>query len=177
VPLCRVCRARQTERAHALLDLKWMHLSGVLKDGVTSYEVYVEKVREEICRHQGCPLAIEDQVRWRTLESFFASLSVNIEPADVGRVRRLRHLLTHRRGELRTDKHRRQFPTSGGHFLNGSVELTEESVTEALDVLARNVRVIDSHAYARAWGRGRDDSFKELCLPRADQQSTGTIPA
>jgi hypothetical protein len=42
-------------------DFDWMLLSGVLRDAVTSFEVYLEKAREEVLRHQGQPIPVEGE--------------------------------------------------------------------------------------------------------------------
>src|SRR4051812_46716494 len=42
-------------------DFDWMFLAPILRDAVTSFEVYLEKAREEVLRHQGKPIEVGDE--------------------------------------------------------------------------------------------------------------------
>jgi hypothetical protein len=76
-------------------DFDWMLLSGVLRDAVTSFEVYLEKAREETLRHQGQPIPVEDESPyWRSQKRFFRQLGIEIETDEVKQVRELRNFLT-----------------------------------------------------------------------------------
>lgn len=144
-------------------DFDWMLLSGALRDSVTSFEVYLEKAREEVLRHHGQPIEVADNSPyWRELRRFFAQLGVTIETDGVKAVRDLRHFLAHRRGELRTEALRKAFPAEedSGAFPPLEVELTEQSVTASMDTLASAARAIDAQVYAHSWGGTRIKSLK-----------------
>lgn len=149
-------------------DFDWMHLSGVGRDAVTNFEVYLEKAREEVLHHHGQPIAIaDDSPKWGALKRFFRQLHVLIETEDVKRVRDLRHFLSHRRGELRTEELRNKFQeTQTDLFPSWAVELNEERVTESLDALAVAVRSIDPAVYEHTWGRTRITRLRPLIQAR-----------
>jgi hypothetical protein len=146
-------------------DYEWMHMAGVLRDAVTAFEVYLEKAREEVLQHHGYAQEVPERApHWRRLSDFFEKgLGIDIESPDVRKVRDLRHLLTHRRGELRTDKLREQFGGTADGLPEMAVELSEERVSDALDVLARATAAIDVYVYAHSWGGERMNA-----LPAAD---------
>ena len=78
------------ERVYGLYDhdFTWMHASGVLRDAVTAYEVYCEKVCEEIMRHQGSPYDVPDQGPWWSqVTSFLAQQGADAEPPRVKEIR------------------------------------------------------------------------------------------
>jgi hypothetical protein len=129
----------------------------VLRDAVSNFEIYLEKAREEILAHQGQPQTVADRSpTWKQLDEFFQQFGVVIQNADVGDVVALRNFLTHRRGELRTEKLRNEFQaTHSDLFPPLSVELTKERVLEAMDALAAAVRTIDQTVWAYSWGRAR----------------------
>jgi hypothetical protein len=135
-------------------DFAWMHAAGVLKDAVTIFEVYVEKAREEVLAVHGHPLEIPGKSpHWSELKKFFRQLDVEIETEEVARVRDLRHFLTHRRGELRTDEQRDRYAKDSEERWAIYVPLTEEQVLAVMDELAATVRTIDPAVYRHSWGR------------------------
>jgi hypothetical protein len=136
-------------------DFAWMLLSGVLRDAVTNFEVYLEKVREEVLGHHGQQIGVPGRSpNWKRLKRFFRQLDVEIESPGVSEVRELRHFLTHRRGELRTEELRKQFQAIHSDVIRPwQVELPKERVGEAMDTLAAAVRAIDSAVYEYSWGR------------------------
>lgn len=133
-------------------DYVWMHCSAVVRDAVTNYEVYLEKAREEMLRRaekwQGVP---ERAPHWRELGVFYRGIGVEIGGGPIEKVRELRHFLTHRRGELRTDELRERYAAEAEPFGPINVELSETSVLEAMDVLALAVRRIDVIVYQHIW--------------------------
>jgi hypothetical protein len=138
-------------------DFVWMLLAGVLRDAVTSFEVYLEKAREEVLAHQGRPIPVENESpRWGPQKGFFRQLGVEIETGEVKEVRHLRNFLTHRRGELRTEEQREQYRLERpDEFPPLAVELTQVDVLDAMDKLAGAVRQIDASVYEYSWGRAR----------------------
>lgn len=83
---------------------EWMLLAAVLKDGVTAFEVYLEKAVSEVRMHYGIP---EPEAIWHWLQvkGFYQRhFSLTVETEVVRDIRRLGHILTHRRGELRTNR-------------------------------------------------------------------------
>ncbi len=142
------------ERVHGLHqhDYTWMHCSGVLRDAVTSFEVYLEKAREEILMHQGKPVATPERAPYyRSLEEFFEGIGVKINAHGVNEVRDLRHFLSHRRGELRTEDLRRRYAAEAESFGPINVELSEASILSAMGVLGTGVRKIDVIVYKHTW--------------------------
>lgn len=79
-------------------------------------------------------------------------------------VRELRHFLTHRRGELRTETQRRKFGPDFEGLPPIVVELTEESVLGVLDQLGHSVRSIDPAVREHTFGgkRGADLRLPDL---------------
>ncbi len=137
-------------------DYEWMHSAGVLRDAVTSFEVYLEKAREEVLRHHGHHRQVPEAApRWHTLEQFFKKLRVEIETDAVREVRSLRHFLTHQRGELRTEELRRRFSRQSDGIPPIVVELHEEDIIASMDALASAVRAIDPSVYEHSWGGAR----------------------
>lgn len=136
-------------------DYTWMHLAGVLRDSVSNFEVYLEKAREEVLAHQGQPLLVSSRSpNWEKLKAFFNQLGGTIETTEVKDVRELRHFLTHRRGELRTEELRAQFQATHSDVIPPFfVELTQDRVLEAMDKLAAAAREIDARVYRYSWGR------------------------
>jgi hypothetical protein len=137
-------------------DYVWMLLAAVLREAVTGFEVYLEKAREEILRHQGRPVEIPDRSpEWGVLVKFFASIGAEVDEPDVRKIRNLRHFLAHRRGELRTVEQRKQFASGAGPFQASNAELSEESVLAAMDTLVEVVVATDERVHLFTWGGRR----------------------
>ncbi len=135
-----------------------MLLAAVLREAVTGFEVYLEKAREEVLRHQGAPIEIPDHSPyWGDLVGFFDQLGAVVDGPEVRRIRDLRHFLTHRRGELRTKEQRRAFAPEAGLFDTSNAELSEQSVIAAMETLAEAVVAADERVHFFTWGRGRFD--------------------
>ena len=126
-----------------LAEYEWMHVAGVLRDAVTNFEVYVEQLRDEVPPHLATQLKPEP--RWGDLKTFFTKLGISIETDEITRIRKLRHLLTHQRGELRTQESRERFASVASPYTFDApiLQLSEEVVTQAMDTLARAVRLLD----------------------------------
>lgn len=103
-------------------EFEWMLAAGVLRDAVTSFEVYVEQAWAELVG--GCGRG--PTAGWAELSAFFAALGVGIESEGVGEVRELRDALTYRRAQP------------------AGVELGETDVIAAMDVLAERAREVDA---------------------------------
>jgi hypothetical protein len=136
-------------------DFDWMYLAAVLRDALTSFEVYLEKAREEVLRHQGQAIRIKHEAPyWGPQKRFFRQLGIDIETDEVKEVRALRNFLTHRRGEFRTEEQREQYRKGHpGEFLPLAIDLTTKSVVGAMDKLGAAVRQIDATVYEYTWGR------------------------
>jgi len=89
---------------------------------------------------------------WGELKKFFEQVGVDVEVDEIREVRELRHFLTHRRGELRTEKLRKQYAAEAGLLGPINVELSEASVLRSMDILGAAVRRIDGVVYQHAWG-------------------------
>jgi hypothetical protein len=135
-------------------DYEWMHAAAVIRDAVTNYEVYLEKAREEMLRHHGhANIVAERAPYWKELREFFSRIGADIAPAEVTKIRDLRHFLVHRRGEIRTGEERRKFAEEKPDQLPAlSVELPEEQVLSSLSVLGAAVRSVDAIVYRHTWG-------------------------
>lgn len=137
-------------------DHEWMTLAAVLRDGVTAYEVYLTKAIDEVLRSHGKQRRRADRTPgWGELRDLYAPLGLVPMPPAVADIVDLRHVLTHRRGELRTESERHRFAKRDEPFASTVAQLTEESVVRCLDTLAANVREVDPVCWAYAWGSYR----------------------
>jgi hypothetical protein len=154
----------------------WMVEAAALKNGVTAYEVYLEKALQEIVN--GYSVTVEGQtVRlrlstpksfespgWSTLVSAHSILGNTIDTADVRWARDLRHLLTHQNGELRTEESLEKYRDEGEQkpaelsdrsYVGGRVRLGVPMVLKTLDRLAAVVCSTDPAVWDYAWGLRR----------------------
>lgn len=146
------------DRVHGLheRDYEWMLLAAVLREAVTGFEVYLEKAREEVLHHQDRGVEIPSHSpRWGDLVKFFGKIGAEVETPGVTRIRDLRHFLTHRRGELRTEEQRAKFAPDAGPFDASNAELSEQSVIGAMDTLAEVVVATDERLHLYTWGDRR----------------------
>lgn len=152
----------------------WMLRSGVLRDAVTAYEVYLEKAVNEVLkgfRHVAengdtlRPVAVVSRHNyspsWPTLKRIHEALGNTIDPEPVEYVRRLRHLLAHQRGELRTQEVRARYMSEedpddwhvGEASVHGDVPLKHERILAMMDALGSAVRAADPAIWRHTWGR------------------------
>lgn len=142
-------------------DYEWLHLAAVVRDAVTSFEVYLDKTCLDVLLAHGAEPSKD--LRWRDMKQIFEALGVNIETGPVKRIRTIRHVLTHRRGELRTEQQRQQYALDPTETIPSFViELNDESVIAMLDELADAVRRIDAVATRFTWKREHSDRLEEL---------------
>jgi hypothetical protein len=134
----------------------WMLRSSVIKDMVSAFEAYVENAINEVRRRTDQP-ELAANVSWNELVSAYEALGAvyqerlglpNFTPplvrtADVEYIRNLRHILTHRRGELRTEKDREMFADIAGRGEFARVELSNELVGTVMDKLDATARTLD----------------------------------
>ena len=133
-------------------DYEWMLLGAVVRDAITSFEVYLDKACLELLLAHGAEPSKD--LGWRDMKQIFKTLDVSIETGSVKRIRNIRHLLTHRRGELRTEQQRRQYALDREEPIPSFVvELNEEKVLVMLDELAEAVQRIDVVATRFTWKR------------------------
>ncbi|MDP8930706.1 MAG: hypothetical protein M3O70_19595 [Actinomycetota bacterium] len=138
-------------------DYRWMLLSGGLIGAVTAFDVYLEKAIEEVLRrhgHTATGYTNEKALSWEEATDFYKrALGVRLKGhQDLSDVRDLRHILTHKRGELRTHDQRKRFGKDPDGWIGDNVELTLDSTLDYMDVLARHVERVDKVAYEAAWG-------------------------
>jgi hypothetical protein len=141
-------------------QFEWMLLAGVLKDAVTAFEVYLEKAAHEVLGwHHEPPLERskhEESPRWATVSQFYQQRLGCTFSAEITHIRRLRHVLVHQRGELRTEEQRSQFGDSKQDTEEwppaDEVQLTEESVLGTLNALTEAVNQVDAKIYRMSWG-------------------------
>lgn len=160
-------------------DYHWILRAAVIRNAVTAFEVYLEKSLDEV-------LALRLRIKikrppgrspgWGTLVKGHKLIRVDIATERVQHIRALRHMLTHQRGELRTEAMRERF--TADHLLavdidtgeeiwhrayvGGKVQLTDEIVDSILDDLGMTVREVDSTVWAVAWGRAPAPGLDEL---------------
>jgi hypothetical protein len=82
-------------------------------------------------------------------------IGVDIQTDDVKGVRDLRHLLSHRRGALRTEELRKKYAASADALFSAVIDLDEPDVLGAIDALAGVVRQTDACVYEHTWGPRR----------------------
>lgn len=165
-------------------DFFWMLRSGALRDAVTAFEVYAEKSILELLRwyrfegtdgeaYRVAPTVGKNQMSpsWPTLRRIHEALGNDIEPAHVKYVLKLRHLLTHQRGELRTEEQRRHFQIEmseedamvDGLYIGGDIPLGHERILEMMNDLAGAVRASDAAVWSHTWGgQGFPEAFYQL---------------
>lgn len=131
----------------------WMLGGAVVRDAVTAFEVYLEKVAGEILAHQDREWKAWAKGRspayFDVVEALRSELNVDIDTEAVKNIRDLRHILAHQRGELRTEARREKY---GQHkwapgTLLWQAELSQVTVTQILDDLAEIVRRVDPLAF------------------------------
>ncbi len=146
-------------------DHEWMLLSSVVKDGVTAFEVYLEKAANEVRRVHGLP-DLEGRrgfLNWGDLRAFYKEhLGLSIDTAEVERIQKLRHLLTHSPGELRTEAERKAFGDPNEVFPSRQAKLSQGEVMAMLDELGEAVRQVDPTAWRFAWAGDRASSLLAL---------------
>ncbi len=135
-------------------QFEWLLGNFCVRDGTTLYEVYLEKALEEVAGFQVGTLPVgEHSPFWREFRDVFHDVfDLDPSPGDVSDVIDLRDLLTHRRGELRTEEAQNRYQTHELEFPDYAVRLTRTRVAECLDSLAASVERIDRVMYGHSWG-------------------------
>lgn len=141
-------------------DFEWMLLSGALKDAVTAFDVYLEKAMEEVLSRHGFTARSytdEKSLSWDEATDFYKRVLGIYLKGDqaLANVRDLRHILTHKRGDLRTDTDRKRFGIDEEGWTGSNVELTHASTLSHMNVLGDHVRRVDPAAYSASWGGQR----------------------
>lgn len=149
-------------------DFQWMFLAGGLKDSVTAYEVYLEKAIEEVLQHNGFTIAQftdERSLGWGRLVQFYDSaLGLSIDSDEVTRVRTIRHLLVHKRGELRTEDQRVAYRSVGDFGVSRDIRLELDETLGHMAILASSVSTVDPIAWESSWGRNTSSQLQEYLL-------------
>ncbi len=148
-------------------DYAWMLRAAVVRDAVTAFEVYLEKGLDEAFNRRGLAITRKEgrpSPPWRVLVKGHKVLGNDVDTGRIKQIRYLRHLLSHQRGELRTEKMRVRFAQhhllaasldpqlEDGEYLGSKVQLAEATVEGVLDGLAAGVREADKRVWAIAWG-------------------------
>jgi hypothetical protein len=157
-------------------EFGWMLAAATVRDAVTLYEVYLEQAAGEILVRHGLEWGSDESPRWPELREFFRFVGIDLyEDKSVEKVRRLRHLLTHRRGALETEADRASYGSAYPFPYYEAVELDEPRVLVAMDALAISVRRIDADAYDYSWGEKRVELLQEMraALPDDDDGPQG----
>ena len=141
------------------VDYDWMLQALVIRDAVSAYEVYLEKAGHEVLRRHRLAWRSGPgrTPPWRDVVAFYGGkLGVDVETSRIKEIRELRHLMTHVRGELRTERQRIDFGRQSERGGSGyRAELGIETVMAVLDDLASSVHAIDRVAWRYAFGSGR----------------------
>ncbi|MFA1538588.1 hypothetical protein [Actinomadura monticuli] len=164
-------------------DFEWIIRGTVVKEAVTAFEVYLDKAAQEALDRyrwtddagQKHRMVLRKLQTWQTpgwdvLVRFHAELGNEIQPERVKFIRDLRHLLTHQRGELRTEEQRARFADdhviayakdSSKHAdiwdeasVGGQVQLRHERVMAILHDLGAVVRAADPVIWSIRWDNG-----------------------
>ena len=141
------------------LDYHWMLQASVVRDGVSAFEVYLEKAGAQVLRKHGYTWKVRlgHTPRWLDMAGFFSNhLDIEVDTDRVKHIRQLRHNLTHLRGELRTPAQQEEFGQNDeSNFPNYRAELSAETVIAALGDLAGVVHQVDPVAWRFIYGKGR----------------------
>lgn len=137
------------------IDHEWMTLAAVLRDAMTAYEVYVSKAIDEVLSAHGLQRKNTERTPgWAEMARTCKILGLKPNPEPVKQIIELRDILTHRRGELRTQSDRDRFG-EGSESFGRLAHLTRESVLGYLDQLGAMTRLLDPVLWAYSWGRFR----------------------
>jgi hypothetical protein len=138
-------------------DYRWRFLSGAYRDMVTAFEAYLEDAMVEILREHNRPTGslAEFSAQWWELVKFYrVAFGHDLETPAVRQIRKRRHILVHRAGELRTDQLRKEFG-SQDEFLSRTANLNVELLQEACSLLRVVATNIDQQAHGVIWGERR----------------------
>ena len=149
-------------------DYQWILRAATIREAVTAFEVYLEKSLGEVL---ACRLRARVKMQpgrspgWDALVRGHKLIGVNVSTERVQHIRALRHLLTHQRGELRTEAMRARFAAdyllpenldTGEQIwdrarVGRKVQLTRTIVNAVLDDLGVTIREVDGRVWAVAW--------------------------
>jgi hypothetical protein len=147
-----------------------MHAAATVRDAVTLYEVYLEQAAAEVLLRHGLEWGTDESPRWPDLRRFYLYVRVDLyADTSVRHARRLRHLLTHKRGAVETDADRAAYG-SDYPFTYETVELNEQRVLASMDALAQSVRQVDVHAYDHSWGASRVPELQAMRAALPDDE-------
>jgi hypothetical protein len=108
---------------------------------------------------------------WRDMKQIFKTFGVNVETGPVKRIRKIRHVLTHQRGELRTEQQRRRYALDPKETIPSFViELSEDRVLAMLDELADAVQRLDAVATRFTWNREHSGRLDREAPPARGQR-------
>jgi hypothetical protein len=168
-------------------DYQWILYAATIKEAVTAFEVYLEKGLDEVLARRlraRVRRPFGKSPRWDELVKGHQLIEANVSTERVQYIRALRHILTHQRGELRTEAMRARFAADyliavnadtgeelwDRAYIGGKVQLTRTIVDAVLDDLGITVREVDSRVWAVAYGRASAPALDEL-RRRRDQQA------
>jgi hypothetical protein len=150
---------------------EYLLLSAVIRDAVSAYEVYLTQALDEVLNRQRSPRkSPDDTPRWGEFRTFYGVLGLDPRPEKINVLIRLRDILTHRRGELRTQEHRKLFAaTADGPFGSTLADLTEHGVIDFMVTLHETVQDLDPVLWAY--------SSRKLSVPAWDQRRDPDLAA
>jgi hypothetical protein len=136
-------------------DFDWQLSNLVIRDGVTLYEVYLEKALYETLSFRFHQVEFRERSpNWNQLRRVFNEVfGVIVDPSNVTDVIDLRNLLTHRRGELVTEALRDRYDTEQYDFPDIWVRLEPAALVAHLDTLAAASAEVDEVMWPIAWGK------------------------
>ncbi|GGL46898.1 hypothetical protein [Nocardia jinanensis] len=128
-------------------DYDWMLRSAAIKDLVTAFEVYLDSVGSEMLtrhRYRWKLQRYQESVSWGTMSGFYRDcLGGTVGTDEVLKIRALRNILTHQRGELRTDEQREKFGSKDYSTPYDLAHLDAKRIARAADELAAVVQTTD----------------------------------
>ncbi|MEH3140932.1 MAG: hypothetical protein PGN37_12280 [Mycobacterium kyogaense] len=125
----------------------WLLHGLLVRDAVSAFEVYFDKVTHEALRSQGLKWSTEGgrSPDWDALTSFWRRhMAVKVETNRMKTIRRIRNILTHQRGELRTDELRRRFGGRDDLLPDNAIRLSQDEVLAIFDDLSAMVEKMDT---------------------------------
>jgi hypothetical protein len=168
-------------------DYEWILRAAVVKEAVTAFEVYLEKGLDEALGRKGLEVTRSERHQsppWPELVKCHKILGSNVGTERIKQIRNLRHLLSHQRGELRTERMRAKFANDdisakpeadtswSRSYVGGKVQLTSGTAEEILNDLAAVVRETDKQVWAVAWGGAVTPELDKI---RADLLSSSDL--
>lgn len=157
-------------------EYEWMLFSGVLKDAVTAYEVYLTHAMDEVLRNQRLQRTDQTTAPSRLeLEAFYTVLGLKPRAGSVAHVIGLRNMLSHTRGKLHTSKERARYGHGRGSFSAEVAHLDQRTVIRHMETLKRATHRLDPVLWTYAW-KQKNQIPRKLILSEAVEEAPPLDP-